>query len=219
VFFIPHTSIPQDKKPTYLRAVLACQPETANPQHIFWTVGEDCIFYASNVSTKAADLTTVKILLNSVISTPDAKFLGIDIKDFYLGATMTQYEYMYIPLQMLPPAIVKQYNLTPLIHNNCVYVEIRKGIYVLPQADKLTSNQLIAALAAFGDHPVPFTASLCQHNSCDITFCLVVDKFGVKCTNKEDVRHLLESLQACKYKLSTDWTSSCYFWAHYPVGL
>jgi hypothetical protein len=60
----------------------------------------------------------------TVISSPNAKFLGIDIKDFYLGTVMTQYEYMHIPLQILPTAIIEQYNLTPLIHNNCVYVEI-----------------------------------------------------------------------------------------------
>ena len=73
---------------------------------------------------------------------------------------MTQYEYMRIPLQMLPTAIIKQYNLTPLIHHNCVYVEIRKGMYGLPQAYKLANNQLIAALAPFGYHPVHLTDGL-----------------------------------------------------------
>ena len=210
MFFIPHTSIPKNKKPTYLRVVSAYRPEKANPRRIRWTVGGDRIFYAADVSTKAADLTTAKILLNSVISTPGAKFLGIDIKDFYLGTLMTQYEYMRIPLQMLPPAIVEQYNLTPLIHNNCVYVEIRKGMYGLPQAGKLANNQLIAALAPFGYHPVPLTAGLWRHDTRDITFCLVVDDFGVKYTNKEDADHLLTSLQACNYKLSTDWSGSRY---------
>jgi hypothetical protein len=115
MLFIPHTSIPKDKKPTSLEVVSAYQPEKANPQHICWTVWGNCIFYADDVSTKAADLMTAKILLNSVISTPGAKFLGNDIKDFYLGTTMTQYEYMHIPLQKLPPAIMENYNLTPLV--------------------------------------------------------------------------------------------------------
>jgi hypothetical protein len=137
MFFIPYTSIPRDKQPSYLCVVSAFRPEKANARRIRWTVGGDRIYYAADVSTKAADLTTAKILLNSVISTPGARFLGIDIKDFY----------MHIPLQMLPTAIIKQYNLTPLIHNNCVYVEIRKGMYGLPQASKLANNQLIAALA------------------------------------------------------------------------
>jgi hypothetical protein len=171
-------------------------------------VGGDHTYYAADVRTKAGDLTTAKILLNSVISTPNARFLGIHIKDFYLGTVMTQYEYMRISLQMLPPTIMEQYNLTPLIHNNCVYVEIRIGMYGLPQAGKLANNQLIAGLTPFGYHPVPFTTGLWQHKTRDITLCLVVDNFGVKYTNKDDANHLLESLQECNYKLSTDWTGS-----------
>jgi hypothetical protein len=50
---------------------------------------------------------------------------------------------MHIHLQLLAPAIVEQYNLTPLIHNKCVCVEIRKDMYGLPQAGKLAHNQLI----------------------------------------------------------------------------
>jgi hypothetical protein len=206
MFCIPHTSIPKDKKPTYLQVVSAYRPEKAIRRCIQWTVAGDCIYYAANVSTKAADLTTAKILLNSVISTSGARFLGIDIKDFYLGTVMTQYEYIRIPLQMLPPDIMEQSNLTPLIHKSCVYVEIRKGMYGIPQAGKLANNQLIAALVLFGYHPVPLTAGLCQHKTCDITFCLVVDDLGVEYTNKDDANHLLESLQECNYKWSTDWT-------------
>jgi hypothetical protein len=123
---------------------------------------------------------------------------------------MTQYDYIHIPLQMLPPDIMEQYNLTPLIHNNCVYVDTRKGMYGLPQAGKLTNNQLVAALAFFGYHPVPLTTGLWQHKTCDITFCLVVDNFGVQYTNKEDANHLLESLQKCNFKLNTYWSGNCY---------
>ena len=36
----------------------------------------------------------VKILLNSVLSTEGAKFMTIDIKDFYLNTPMERYEYM-----------------------------------------------------------------------------------------------------------------------------
>jgi hypothetical protein len=120
MFFIPYTSIAKNKKPTYLQVVSAYQPKKTNSRHICWTVCGDCFFCAADVSTKVADLTTAKILLNSVISTPDAKFQGMNIKDFYLGTSMTQYEYMHIPLQMLPPAIVLKYNRTPLIYNICV---------------------------------------------------------------------------------------------------
>jgi hypothetical protein len=44
---------------------------------------------------------------------------------------MERYEYMRIPIDMLPDAIIEQYNLQPLIHNGAVYVEIRRGMYGL----------------------------------------------------------------------------------------
>ncbi len=39
-----------------------------------------------------ADLLMVKLMLNSVISTPNAKFMIINIKDFYLMTPMDWYE-------------------------------------------------------------------------------------------------------------------------------
>jgi hypothetical protein len=136
---------PKSNTPTYLRVVYTYQLDKANPQHICWTVSGDWIFYAANVITKVADLTTGKILLNSLLYTHNAKFLGFNIKDLHFGITMSQYECMPIPLQMLSPAIVEQYNLTPLIHNSCVYEEIRNGMHCRPQVGKLANNQLIAA--------------------------------------------------------------------------
>jgi hypothetical protein len=46
------------------------------------TFGGDQIEYPGEKSTRTAGLTTTKILINSVISTPNAKFLVIDIKNF-----------------------------------------------------------------------------------------------------------------------------------------
>jgi hypothetical protein len=44
-------------------------------------MGGNLIDYPGDVSTKTADLTTAKILFNSVLSTPKAKFMGIDLKN------------------------------------------------------------------------------------------------------------------------------------------
>jgi hypothetical protein len=42
-----------------------------------------------------------------------------------------------------------------------------------------------------------------------ISFTLVVDDFGVKYTNKDDVTHLLDVLQK-EYKVDTDWEGTKY---------
>jgi hypothetical protein len=74
--FISIKDIPKGIKPTYLRIVCAYRPEKEDPYRVRWTIGGDRIIFHGEVSTKAADITTVKAHLNSVVSTPNAKFCG-----------------------------------------------------------------------------------------------------------------------------------------------
>ena len=48
-------------------------------------VGRNLIIYQGDTYTPNAEIVTPKILFNSVVSTKLAKFLGIDLKYFYLG--------------------------------------------------------------------------------------------------------------------------------------
>jgi hypothetical protein len=70
-------------------------------------VDGNLVHYPEKVSTPIADLSTVKLLLNSVISTPGALFATFDLKDFYLGTPMAQKEYMRIPLESIPQSIIE----------------------------------------------------------------------------------------------------------------
>jgi len=88
------------------------------------TVGGNLIDCPGDVSTKTANLTTAEILFNSVVSTPDAKFMGIELKNFYLNTPMERYEYMRLPIDIIPDEIIQQYNLLPLVHKCYVYMEI-----------------------------------------------------------------------------------------------
>ena len=56
-------------------------------------------------------LNTVNLLLNSIVSTINAHFMTIDIKDFYLNNIMARNEYMHLKLGDLPKIVVQQYNL------------------------------------------------------------------------------------------------------------
>ena len=61
--------------------------------------------------TPTANLLTVKLLLNSVVSTPGAKFLGLDLKDFYLNTPMDQPEFLRMKIETLPEDVIEQ-NIT-----------------------------------------------------------------------------------------------------------
>ena len=156
-------------------------------------------------------VTTVKLHLNSVISTTAARYMTGDLKDFYLNTPMEKkdYAYMRIPVSVIPDSIFQEYNLAQYVSNGYVYVEIRKGMYGLPQAGKIANDRLVKFLEPYGYAPVPVTAGLWRHETKDITFTLVVDDFGVKYTSKEDADHLMTTLKRL-YKVSEDWDGARY---------
>jgi hypothetical protein len=158
------------------------------------TVGGNLIHNPGDVSTKTAGLTTAKILFNSTISTPGAKFMCMDVKNFYLNTPMDRFEYMRLPLNLLPDEIIKQYDLQTIATDGWVYVEIRKGMYGLPQAGLLANQLLQKRLATHGYAPVTHTHGLWRHKTRPITFSLVVDDFGVKYVGKHNANHLLTAL-------------------------
>ncbi len=54
-------------------------------------------------------------MLNSIISTPNAEFMTIDLKDFYLLTPMSRYEYFRIKLEIFPQDIINEYGLQNMI--------------------------------------------------------------------------------------------------------
>ena len=68
----------------------------------------------------AASLATVKLLLNSVVSTKDAKFTTADIKDFCYASFLPDPEYMKMKLKIIPQEIIEQYQLQDLEENGWV---------------------------------------------------------------------------------------------------
>ena len=54
--------------------------QKAEPYRTRLTVGGNLIDYPGNLSMKVADMTTFKILVNSTLSTPGARWLGLDVK-------------------------------------------------------------------------------------------------------------------------------------------
>jgi len=111
---------------------------------------------------------------------------------------------MKINFKCFPPDIIDKYNLNSIVHNGYIYCKIKKGMYSLKQAALLAYNYLVEKLAPHGYRPIPHTIGMWKHDTKPISFCLCVDDFGVKYSNKNDVKHLLAALRQT-YKVSTDW--------------
>ena len=81
-----------------------------------------------------------KLLFNSVISTPNAKFMTVDISNFYLMMSLIRPEYLQVKLTDIPAEIIKEYKLKEKVNKNgCVFIEVTKGMYSLPQAGLLAT--------------------------------------------------------------------------------
>jgi len=160
-------SAPSQHQSHYLHGVCAYCPKKESPHCMHWTVGGNCIHYTGNVSAETTDLSTVKILFNSVISTPNAKCMMGNLKDFYLGTPMEpkDYTYMRIPVAMLPDKIMDHYQLHNLVHHGHVYVKIQCGMYGLPQAGLLANLQLQWFLAPHSYMPCAITPGLWHHQT------------------------------------------------------
>ena len=203
--FIHRAQVPTGRTVTYARFCANIRPQKEETHRCRITVGGDRIDYPGEVSTKTAGLTTIKLLLNSVISKPTAKFMTADVKNFYLNTPLERPEYMRIPVKLIPQEIIDDYNLMPKVTDGFVYVEINKGMYGLPQAGLLANKLLARRLAKYGYYQAIHTPGLWKHTWRPIQFVLVVDDFGVEYEDKKHATHLLDALNQHYEAVSEDW--------------
>ena len=90
VFFIAKSAIPHGCKVTYAQMVASIRPTKAEVNRVRVTVVGDRLDFPGATTTHCASFTTTKCLLNSTIFTPGARFVTLDIKDFYYGTAMAR---------------------------------------------------------------------------------------------------------------------------------
>ena len=59
-----------------------------------------------------------------MVSTDDARYMCLDIKNFYLTAALEYYKYMQIPLSYFPAWTIDQYKLLEHVYNGYVYIKM-----------------------------------------------------------------------------------------------
>ena len=79
---------------TYGRIVVDFRPQKTDPNRVRITVGGNLIDYPYDLTTRTADLTTSKVMWNSVISKPGAKYACADVTNFYLTTPLDRFKYM-----------------------------------------------------------------------------------------------------------------------------
>jgi hypothetical protein len=82
------------------------KPNKEEKEYTQLTVGGYRINYPEDVGTPTANMTLVKILLNSVISTKEATCVMLDTKEFYPKTPMKRYIYMCLKISDIPKEII-----------------------------------------------------------------------------------------------------------------
>ena len=106
-------------------------------------------------------------------------------KNVSLITPLRRYEHRKLRLNELPEDVIEQYKLkdkaTP---EGYIYVEVRKGMYGLPQAGLLAQELLEKQLNEKGYRQSKYAPGLWKHDTRAIQFMLVVDDFGINMLEK-----------------------------------
>ncbi len=113
IVFIAHDEIPFAwlKDVTCGHVCVNYCPKKDDPNRTPLTVGGNRVNFPRDCGTPTVDMVTVKLHLNSVVSTKGARYCTIDLKDFYLVTPMTRPKYMRRKIKDLSSNFVPMYNL------------------------------------------------------------------------------------------------------------
>ena len=170
--------------------------------------GGDKINYDGPTTAHVADISAVKILINSVVS-DKALWATADIKDFYLGTPLPRTEYVRVQLHLLPDELIELLQLREFIERGSVLFEVNKAMYGLPNAGLISQDRLFGHLDHHGYKQSRLVPCIFRHATRSTAFSLVVDDFGIKYTKPEDLEHFITIMQEL-YELKVDRTGSQY---------
>ena len=171
-------------------------------------VGGNRLDCPDNTSSPAASLLQKKLLINSTILDAHlgARFMTMDLKDFFLATPMARSKYMRIHSKYFPPETKALYMIDS---DGYVYVEINKGKNEFKQASVIAYQPLVKHLDGHGYYPVPFTTGIWSHQNLKTMLCICVDDFGINFFSQQDANHLLTALRQ-KYDVTVEWTGENY---------
>jgi hypothetical protein len=110
--FFTKNKIPPGRIAAYARFVCTFRPVKAEQNRTRLTVGGNLITdYTGETSTDTAGLELIKLHWLSVLSTKNAKYMTMDIGNFYLNTPLGRYEYMRINITDIPQEVIDENKL------------------------------------------------------------------------------------------------------------
>ena len=102
------------------------------------TVGGNILEYHGETSTEVAALETVKIHLNSLLSTKGAKYACIDVGNFYTNSRLEEPEFMRMHINDFTEEVIEEYNVMEYANEDgYVYCPIDGCMHGLSKQEEL----------------------------------------------------------------------------------
>ena len=105
--FIKNKLFPKHKTVTYAIFVSDIRPQIDEPRRMRFTAGGKILEYDGENITETSGLETTKILVDSVISTPEARFGCFDIRKMYRNTKLPSHNYMIIHVRTIPQEVME----------------------------------------------------------------------------------------------------------------
>eukprot|EP00956_Cyclotella_meneghiniana_P001082 scaffold1265_cov38-Cyclotella_meneghiniana.AAC.9 len=205
--FVRYKDIPKERRKnvTYGQFVCTVRPEKKEQNRTRFVVGGNKINYPCEVAIPTTEMLVAKLLFNSVVSTPGAKFMTMDLSNFYLMTPLKRPEYIRMKMSDIPEEIILEYKLRDKVSKEgSIYIMAIRGIYGLPQSGLLANELLEKRLNKNGYYQSKYIPpGLWKHEWRPIQFTLVVDDFGVKYVGEEHAQHLKKALEK-DYTVTTE---------------
>ena len=148
--FIYKKDVPRGKNTTYTQFYYDIWLKKDEVNRTWMTTEWDRVDYDGKISTEITELKTIKIHLNSTISTEGTKYAAIDIGNFYTNSKLDSPEFMRIHLSLIPCKIIDEYYAMKFVDaNGYVYIMTIETMYSLAQSGWIANLALLKRLAKY----------------------------------------------------------------------
>ena len=132
-----------NKKVTYANFIFNYWPFKSQPYRVRLTVGGNQLDCEFNTGYPDPSLLETNITINSTISDVHevARFVGVNLKEYFSDSPINSPEFMYIRRKCFPGDISKQYNIDAISDaDGYLYIRIKKSMYGLKQSAVIAYN-------------------------------------------------------------------------------
>ena len=109
---------PRGEQAVYTRLVVDLRPHKMVHERLRMCMSGNQMTRVMDTTTRTVDLTTSKLHMNSVISTPGSEFAAGDAKDYYLNTPLKKKRYGKVQSKYIGAETIENYQLEECIYED-----------------------------------------------------------------------------------------------------